>query len=278
MSMRSMLVPLEDPETAGPILSAALVFAKRFGSMIEGVATLPILDNYIVGEMVPLWPPQQRSTSDLTRDVAQSFREFMTLHAVPTREPGGNGPIWSWREPPLLGDSAVASAARVFDITVVGRPTSGSLGPRLSLLETVIFESGRPILIAPPSAPASIGESVLIAWNCSTETARATALAEPLLKQARRVLVLTVEGGTVAGPSGEEMARSLRLNGVETEAVTIPGRGSSSGDDILQHCEAWGADLLIKGAYTQSRLRQMIFGGATSHVLAHAKLPVFMAH
>jgi nucleotide-binding universal stress UspA family protein len=39
-----------------------------------------------------------------------------------------------------------------------------------------------------------------------------------------------------------------------------------------------GADLLIKGAYTQSRLRQMIFGGATSHVLAHARLPVFMAH
>ena len=67
-------------------------------------------------------------------------------------------------------------------------------------------------------------------------------------------------------------------NGIETDAVTIARTSSSSGEDILQHCEAWGADLLIKGAYTQSRLRQMIFGGATSHVLAHARLPVFMAH
>jgi nucleotide-binding universal stress UspA family protein len=278
MSMKSVLVPLEDPETAGPILSAALVFARRYGSQLEGVATLPILDNYIVGEMVPLWPPQQRSTTDLTRDVSEAFRGFMSANTVASRDAGGAGPTWTWREPPLLGDSAVASAARVFDITVVGRPTSGALGPRLSLLETVIFESGRPILIAPPSPPASIGESILIAWNCSTETARATALAGPLLRQARRVLVLTVEGGTVSGPPGEELARSLRLNGIETDAVTIPGTGSSSGEAILQHCEAWGADLLIKGAYTQSRLRQMIFGGATSHVLAHARLPVFMAH
>src|SRR5690349_17593213 len=102
MSMRSMLVPLEDPETAGPILSAALVFAKRFGGLLEGVATLPILDNYIVGEMVPLWPPQQRSTTDLTHDVAQAFREFMTANAVSQRDASGAGPTWAWREPPLL--------------------------------------------------------------------------------------------------------------------------------------------------------------------------------
>ena len=35
---------------------------------------------------------------------------------------------------------------------------------------------------------------------------------------------------------------------------------------------------LVKGAYTSSRLRQVIFGGATSHILAEAQLPVLMAH
>ncbi len=39
-----------------------------------------------------------------------------------------------------------------------------------------------------------------------------------------------------------------------------------------------GADLLVKGAYTHSRLRQLIFGGATSHILAEAILPVLMVH
>jgi len=39
-----------------------------------------------------------------------------------------------------------------------------------------------------------------------------------------------------------------------------------------------GCDLLIKGAYTQSRMRQFIFGGTTRYILNNATLPVFMAH
>ena len=50
------------------------------------------------------------------------------------------------------------------------------------------------------------------------------------------------------------------------------------GEAILAEAKAQGADLLVKGAYTQSRLRQMIFGGATSHILGAAELPVFFAH
>jgi nucleotide-binding universal stress UspA family protein len=36
--------------------------------------------------------------------------------------------------------------------------------------------------------------------------------------------------------------------------------------------------LIVKGAYTHSRLRQMFFGGATSHILAYAEIPIIMAH
>ena len=46
----------------------------------------------------------------------------------------------------------------------------------------------------------------------------------------------------------------------------------------VREAMAAGADMLVKGGYTQSRVRQMIFGGATSHILANAELPVFMAH
>ena len=41
---------------------------------------------------------------------------------------------------------------------------------------------------------------------------------------------------------------------------------------------ALGADLLVKGAYTHNRLRQIIFGGGTQHVLKYAAIPVLMAH
>ncbi len=278
--MKSVFVPIDDPDISRPIFDAAIQFARRHGSYVEGAATLPVLDNYIVGEMVPLWPPQQRSMGDIARDAREAFVNAVGRADIPVHTGLDQGASHGWHEAPLLGDGAVAARARIFDITVVGRPSSSASGPRLSLLETIVFESGRPLLIAPPDyAGAPIGDTVLIAWNHSTETARCIGLGLDLLKQAKVVHVLTVEGvSSVPGPSGADLTRMLRLDGVNAEEMTLPAKGKTMGEVITQQCEAVGADLLIKGAYTQSRLRQMIFGGATSHVLAQARLPVFMAH
>ena len=124
-----------------------------------------------------------------------------------------------------------------------------------------------------------MGEHILIAWNCSTEQARTTALAMPLLQKAARVTVLTVEGGTVPGPTGEQLAQYLERNGVPLRTYHRRPQGPQHhGRNDLANAASLGCDLLIKGAYTQSRLRQMIFGGATRHILANATLPVLMAH
>ena len=96
--------------------------------------------------------------------------------------------------------------------------------------------------------------------------------------EAQRVVVLTVQGGTVPGPTGEQLARHLERNGVPCEPVTVAPGGRSTGEAILANAAARNCDLLIKGAYTQSRLRQMIFGGTTRHILSNTELPVLMAH
>jgi nucleotide-binding universal stress UspA family protein len=145
-------------------------------------------------------------------------------------------------------------------------------------LEAALFDSGRPALIVPPRAPRSLGQNVLVAWNHSTEQARTNAFAIPLLRLAEQVTVLTVEGGTTPGPSGEEAALHLRRNGVKATALTVKPGTRSTGETILDHAAKLGCDLLVKGAYTQSRLRQMMFGGATRHILANANLPILMAH
>jgi nucleotide-binding universal stress UspA family protein len=100
----------------------------------------------------------------------------------------------------------------------------------------------------------------------------------PLLRLAQRVTICTVEGATVAGPSGEQMARSLNLNSVNAEPIILKKGKSNAGEVLLAKAGELGCDLIIKGAYTQSRLRQMIFGGTTRYILANAKLPVLMAH
>jgi nucleotide-binding universal stress UspA family protein len=167
----------------------------------------------------------------------------------------------------------------VFDMIVLARPGDEWQSPSMITLESALFESGRPVLIAPPTSPRSLATNILVAWNQSTEQARTMADAMPFLSTAERITILTVEGATVAGPSGEQMARSLAMNGIKAETLTLKPTGKrSAGETILTKADELGCDLIVKGAYTQSRLRQMIFGGTTRHILANAKLPVLMAH
>ena len=170
----------------------------------------------------------------------------------------------------------MGSLGRLYDLTVLPRP--GPKGGRVTAFEAALFDSGRPVLMAPPVAPATIGDSILIHWNRSTETARAIALAMPLLVKAKRVQFLFVEGNSVSGPSARDAAGHLLAHGINATEKSVDAKGRNAGEVILAEAKAYGADLLLKGAYTQSRLRQMIFGGATSHILARAELPVLFAH
>jgi hypothetical protein len=75
-------------------------------------------------------------------------------------------------------------AGRLFDVIVLGRPGHTPEGSRMGTLEAALFESSRPVLIAPPSPRPQMGTNALVAWNCSTEQARTIAFAMPILRRA----------------------------------------------------------------------------------------------
>jgi len=209
------------------------------------------------------------------------FEAWMTTHSVPPRSGEPHGLCFGWHGDELIDDDALGCRGRAFDLIVIGRPGSGRDEPRMATVEAALFDSGRPVLLVPPSAPeqpSTLGETIVVSWNGSSETARAVSFAMPFLVRARQVVVLTVKGVTVEGPSGAEIAATLRLHGVTASALTHEDERRSPGATILAQARELGADLLVKGAYTQSRIRQMIFGGPTQHILEHAELPVLMAH
>jgi len=279
MSFNTILVPIEQHDLINATLETALVLARKFDSYIEGFALRPVVAPVMamdIGGAFPLAELQENDTKMATEAKAL-FDAFMHKNHVAQGDPKGSVGC-GWFEGAPDGDQFVGSHGRVFDVTVLGRPGENAQSPRLSTYEACLFESGRPILLAPPKALATIGENILIAWNHSTEQARTNAFALPLLRESKKVTVLTVEGGSVVGPTGEQVKRNLHLNGIEADSVTVNPGNRNAGEVILSHAEQLGCDLLIKGAYTQSRLRQMIFGGATRHILAHTKLPVLMSH
>lgn len=277
-AMRNILVPVDSDGRTWPVLATAHAVAELFSSYIEGIALRPEVPEVVSAEFIVAAPVLDLDTQQaLVARARHAFEQFMTEAKVPPYSSQSDTLSYGWAGGHLATDLHIGGYGRLFDLIVLVRPNVGGAPTRVATVEAALFESGRPLLLAPPSNTATIGESVVIAWNGSTETARTVALSMPILKTAKRVIVLTVDGWEVEGPPGEALAHSLARSGVAAEAMTLGG-DSSPGQAILEHVRALGGDLLIKGAYTQSRLRQMIFGGATRHIIANASIPVLIAH
>ena len=284
--MKTILVPLEESDVLPSVLEVALIVGRQFDSYIEGLYEQPGLTEVVVaGEGLGVTPPDlvetfQQQEKERAIRAHELFEAFMKEKGVLLN--GGGAPqehaTAGWIEEEVPGRDLVGNRGRLFDLIVVGRPVRNSATPTMSLLEAALFETGRPILIAPPKPPSGLGKNVVVSWNGSYETPRCISFAMPLLRKSEKVTVLQVEEGMVPGPTANDATIHLRRNGINAEALNVEAGSRTAGEAVLEEAEKLNADLLIKGAYTRSRIRQMIFGGITSHILDAAEMPVLMCH
>ena len=174
--------------------------------------------------------------------------------------------------------------ARYADVTVLTRPVEDMLGGgRGEIIEGVLFHSGRPVLVAPPHwSGGAIGKRILIAWDASREATRAVSEAQPFLDMAEEAIVLTIDAKPKMFGHGDQpglnIAAHLSRRGLKTTVRNADSLGRPAAQTILEQAGALGADLVVMGAYTHSRLREMVFGGATRDLLRASSLPLLMAH
>ena len=207
--MKSILIPVEDHVGMNAVLETTLLFAQNFGSYMEGAALGPdlaemVAADFSLGGVIF----DERTRRELLDLAFLKFESFMLAHAVKRYDETSNVPSFGWLGDTLTSDNGIGEYGRVFDLVAVGRPGSGLNHARKATLEAALFESGRPLLIAPPRAPAKLGECVVIAWNGSSETARTVAFAMPLLVAARDVPIIMIPGTRFPGPSDEQLAKS----------------------------------------------------------------------
>ncbi len=281
--MKTLLLPYHEEEAARAALKIAALLAKRYNGYLEGllVRDEPVLA-FAPGMIMP--PDYLSKAVEEWRRFADRIRsEFAHATAengLPMQEleAAGTGPAAGWRE--FQGNEAevVGQHGRLFDLIVVGRPEASGSRRWRATLEAALFETGRPLLLVPSEASPNLGRSIVIAWNGSTETARTIAFGMPFLHAAEHVEVLTVKGHNVPGPSAAEVAAHLARHGISATSRTLKPDERPAGEIILDEAGDIGADLLLKGAFTRSRIRQIIFGGITQHVLDYAKIPVLLAH
>ena len=281
--MRTILLPFHDDDASQVAAETAFLFAQSFAAFVEGLF-VHRPPQIIAGEGITIPADYVTQLADDGRAHAAQARErfarVMEAHSVAFRpvEEAADTVTAGWREVEGLEGEIVGEYGRLFDIIALGRTSQPATADWNVMCEAALFDSGRPILLCPAAVPASIGGNICIAWNGSSETSRCIALSMPLLARAEAVTVLGIEGWGVPGPTAEQVAAHLYRNGIVTAAKVVPQDSRPVGQVMLEEAQKLGADLMVKGAYTQSRLRQMIFGGATRHILVNATLPVFMAH
>ncbi len=288
--IRTILVPVMADGADDAAFWTALAAARLFGAHIEFLLMradpADILAAAGAGDFATGWTFPSL-ISDLEREEServvrarlfcQNFCEREQI-IIAENPPGPHGTSAAWREE--KGDEAwqLMRRARFNDLLVVS-PERGEKGLGSEAIATAVIGSGRPVLLAPPQRPDNLTRTVVIAWKETPEAARAVSAAMPFLAEADKVIVLSIgETGAETIESAEKLAEQLRWHRLDVEARCLTAADGSAPQTLVRAAHDAKADLIVMGGYSHNRVRELIFGGFTQHVLKGIELPVLMCH
>jgi nucleotide-binding universal stress UspA family protein len=287
MPIKTILVPVDGTAASARCLETAVQVALAHNGHVEVFHVradpkdaVPLLGEGMSGAMIEeMIELAEKEADDRSATARKMFDDSIAAHGLPyVDEPQlVDKAAASWVE--LVGreDEAVAVRARLADLSVIARPTPDSDLPSSMTLNAALFETGRPVLVVPPVLAKSIGKRLAISWNGSAESARAVAGGMPFLRLAETVRAMAVHSAKTPPTAARDLSEYLGWHGITSVTEPIEPEGRAVGEAVLRTCSEDNVDMLIMGAYTHSRLRQLILGGVTRHVLENAKIPVLMA-
>jgi nucleotide-binding universal stress UspA family protein len=287
MAIRKLLLPLTGTRAGEAALATALTIARMWNAHVTALHVrvdsrdvAPLAGEGLSGAMIEeMMSATEKESAERAGAVHAMFDRFVARHEVAVGEPRLGAGTATASFAAIVGreEDLVAQQARLADLTVVPHPEAGEDVSSSDALHAVLFDSGRPVLIAPRVSPPAIGRRICVAWNGTAESASAVLAALPWMKRAEAVRVLSADEYQRRGPAAPELAAYLTLHGIHPDLATFRPVDREVGAGLLAAAREFGADLMAMGAYSHSRLRQLILGGVTRHVLEHADLPVLMS-
>lgn len=284
--MRLILVPTADRPESVLALDTAFSLADRIGANVGGchvrgerfehsAGEVQLMPDIACGTMIAAMPSASRLTSRSARKVYAAAAGRHGFELAKTVRVGRRRKAF-WHE--LVGTPArvFAIAGPIADMAVVARPKPKSAGRATAFLLAALLHSARPVLVVPQKTLAAVGKRILVAWNQSAEAALAVSAAIPLLQRAEQIVVASCGPENRTGPKSSHLAQYLANWDVKIE------RRRTNGRDVEKEIETLyrqtGSDLLVMGAYSRNRLRQLVFGGVTEHMLFKTDIPALMLH
>lgn len=287
MPIKTILVPASGGSATDGAFELACGLGSRLRAHIEGyhvlVDPVAVFSAFGAGDGLAVSGAFiDEMTADAKAGAAQMKARFDVItqrhHLVTTTDPGGGGSSCCWRQETGYAPSLVAARARFFDLVVLGRSERAIHGPHSDTIERTIEGSGRPVLLAPSSAPAKIGSSVALAWNGSVGAVRALMAAIPVLAGADVVTLITV--GDDSGCDVAEVIDYLAWHGIDAKHHGVALRsGDRVGVTLLNTAQSTSTDLLVMGGYGHRPWREGLLGGATREIIGiDAPVPLLLVH
>jgi nucleotide-binding universal stress UspA family protein len=286
---RFIVLPCIGSAADAPVFATALAVARKFSSHLAFLHVRPDVRQEFaalaaseVGAVSGIGDTMERMERDADQRehaAERQWRELCQQEQLTIRDgPPGDGVSTEWIGEVGSDTGWVAEHGRTADLIIAGHAGQDG-GIAMGVLEAALMESGRPVLVAPPAAPASVGRVVTIAWKGTREAAGAVSAALPFIARAERVVILTIdEDDPAEDRSPERLQRVLRWHNPAVLMHRLVREHGSVAETLLAAAMHAESDLLVMGGYGHTRLREAVFGGFTRHVLERAELPVLMAH
>lgn len=287
MAIKTILVSIRESEISERLLETAACAALRFEAHLDVLHVRPNPANFMPyatlglsnGMRASITESAERSASEQSERLRQLFEAVCKRRKLPTRQRGetpGSPDAW-WHDETGVRNEIIARRGHLADLIIVPRPYRVSPPP--SSFEAAVRESGRPVLMVPREAVTEVAvRGAAICWNASKEAAQAMAAALPILRTIGAVHILSSEKRMKQSPNADDVSNYLKCHGIEAKLHVFQAKGRSVGETLLGDAKSLGCDLLVVGGYSRPRLREMVMGGVTRHLMEHADIPIFMMH
>lgn len=276
--LKDILVHIPADRTADGVVAAAVSVAATFGAHLDGIVCTytPINPAIVVGASAAYYAAAAEYNTD-TEEAAARLDQF----EVAARAAGISHSARSICDSPVLANETLSEISRLYDLSIVVQPDDSARRNTDPLPESVMFGSGRPMLMVPYIHQGPIKmDRVLICWDGGRQAARAVRDAMPFLHQAKTIELVAVneDDEDPREASASALIDHLSRHNLSVTAHRFTAPASNIHNAILSLAADCASDLMVMGGYGHSRLREFVLGGVTRGILQTMTLPALISH
>lgn len=278
MTVRTILICLTDEASADSLMHAATALARRHNAHLIGLHTV---------EALMVYPGIAMHIPDTVFESygASQMEQSKAIKAIFERHTHAEDFVSEWRllksESETAAERIVESARCVDIVLMAAAKADGDGSAHLHLIETVIRDAGRPVIVVPPGFDAdTLGQSILIGWNGTREATRAAHDALSVLQNGDTAHILRVNDSSFDADrdaTSADLAAGFTRHGIETTLVhkvwDKPGVAAALNKEAFEK----GADMIAVGAFGHSRAYDFVIGAATRDLLRKTEVPVMFS-